>query len=318
MREKILEFLKKKQGYISGEEIAEHLKISRQALWKHIHELKEGGYDIVAVPHLGYSLQAAPDRLYGFEIASGLDTEIFGKKIFYYESLSSTMEQAMQLGLEGAHCGSLVVAECQTKGRGRLGRSWFSPKYKGIYFSLIIRPEIPPQQAPLLTLLSAVSVSEAIKNITGLSPAIKWPNDIILNHKKLGGILTELNAETDKINFAVIGIGLNVNNEEKSLVTGSTSLKCEKKESIERLGLLQEILRRLEVNYLGLERRGAQPIIKKLRHLSLTIGRQVKVYSHHRHIAGLAVDIDTDGSLLVRTEQGLVERVVAGDVTHCR
>ena len=318
MQEKILDFLKKKQDYVSGDQIAGRLGISRQALWKHIQELKEIGYDIVAVPHLGYRLESSPDRLFPFEASRDLNTEFIGKKIYYFDTVASTMNIAMDLGLKGAPEGTIVLAESQIRGRGRLGRAWFSPKHKGIYLSLILRPKILPTQASCLTLLAAVSICEAIKEITGLDTQIKWPNDILIRHKKLGGILTELNAEMDKINFVLIGIGLNINNDKKALIAGATSLKEQKKENINRIGLLQEILRKIESNYLHFQKNGAEPIIEKWRHYSVTLGKRVKVYCLKEHIEGEAIDIDIDGGLLVRKDAGVLEKIMSGDVMHCR
>ena len=322
MQGQILDFLRKKQGYISGDQISQRLGVSRQALWKHIQELKEAGYDIVAVPHLGYQLLSSPDRLFAFEVARDLDTQFLGKKIYYFDSLTSTMHTAMQLAIKGAPEGTLVLAESQTKGKGRLGRVWFSPKYKGLYFSLILRPKVSPHQASIITLLSAVGICEAIKEVAGIDIQIKWPNDLFLAHKKLGGILTELTASMDEVEFVVIGIGLNVNNDKKTLVSGATSLKEQKKdrekENINRIILLQEILRKIETNYLAFRQKGPRPIIEKWRQHNITLGRRVKVYCHKEHIEGEACDIDTDGGLLVRSDSGLMQKVMAGDVVHCR
>jgi BirA family biotin operon repressor/biotin-[acetyl-CoA-carboxylase] ligase len=318
MNERIIGFLKEKEGYVSGDTIAHRLGITRQGLWKHIQELKELGYDIVAVPHLGYRLESSPDRLFPHEITRDLNTKFVGKKIHYCEAVPSTMEVAMALGIKGAPEGTLVVAETQTKGKGRLGRTWFSPKYKGIYLSLILRPKFSPERAPLLTLLSAVSICEAIKEYCGLSAEIKWPNDILIHHKKVAGILTELNAEMDEVNFVIIGIGLNVNNDKKSLISGATSLREIKGEAVSRPALLQEVLRRIEANYLALEHKGPKVIIEKWREHSITLGRRVKVYSHREHIEGEAVNIDMDGGLLVRKDSGITQKVMAGDVVHCR
>jgi len=318
MQNKILGLLKKKEGYVSGEDISSHLKISRQALWKHIQELKDKGYLIEAVPHLGYRLSASPDRLFEFEVARDLNTTILGKKIFYFETLSSSMDKAMELGVSGAASGTLIMTETQTKGRGRLGRVWFSPKYKGLYFSLILRPDMLPTQASVLTLLAAVSICEAIKEVSGIDAQIKWPNDILIHNKKIGGILTQITAETDKINFVNIGIGINVNNDKKALISTATSLKEQKKEEVSRISLLQEILRRMEANYLALNKKGSGPILEKWRQYATTLGRRVKIYCRSKHIEGEAVDIDTDGSLLLRRDSGFVEKVSAGDVVHCR
>ena len=263
MQEKILDFLKRKQeGYLSGDQISHRLRISRQALWKHIQELRDLGYDIVAVPHLGYRFVSAPNRLFSSEISWHLDTKFIGKKIYYFDVLPSTMDIATGLGIKGAPEGTLVLAEAQAQGRGRLGRSWLSPKYKGIYMSLILKPNILPNSAPVLTLLSAVSICEAIKEFAGLDIQIKWPNDLLLSNKKLGGILTELNAQMDATRFIVIGIGLNVNNEKKTLPSGATSLKEQKGENINRIGLLQEILRKVEANYHLFQEEGSRPMLR--------------------------------------------------------
>lgn len=320
MREKIIELLKKNKEYVSGDQMSHRLGITRQALWKHIQELKDSGYEIVAVPHLGYRLDAHPDRLYDYEIRSGLNTHTIGRHIHYFEALPSTMGAATQLALDGSPEGTVVVAEMQTKGKGRLGRSWFSPRYKGIYCSLILRPGGIPSQVSLLTLLAAVSIVEAVKEQAGVSAKIKWPNDIYLSGKKLGGILTELNAEMDRINFVIVGIGLNVNNDKKSLTSGAISLKSflDKPEPINRVGLLQEMLRRLENNYLLFQKGHSNRVLEKGKHYSITVGTRVRVYCQTKHIEGEAVDIDSDGGLLVRRDSGIIEKVTAGDVMHCR
>ena len=317
MQEKILDFLKKRQEYVSGDHISHRLGISRQALWKHIQELRDSGYDIVAVPHLGYKLVSSPDRLFPSDINWQLKTRSFGKKIHYFDVVSSTMNIATELALGGAPEGTLVVAEGQTKGRGRLGRSWSSPKYKGLYFSLVLRPKILPNAAAVLTLLSAVSISEAIKEVTDLDVQIKWPNDILIYHKKLGGILTELNAEMDATRFVVIGAGLNVNNDKKTEVSGATSLKDHKKEEIGRVALLQEILRRMEANYLSFQEDGSAAIIEKWRQHSMTLGKRVEVLCEKSRLQGEALDIDSDGGLLIRKDSGVIEKIMAGDILHC-
>ena len=318
MKEKILDYLNKKHDYLSGDQISKHLGISRQGLWKHIQELKDSGYQIVAVPHLGYRLESCPDRLFALEVARNLNTKFIGKKIHYFDYLSSTMDLAMQLGMDGAVSGTLVLAESQTKGRGRLGRGWFSPKYKGIYLSLILRPKILPSACPVLTLMSAVSICEAAKEILDLNVQIKWPNDVLIHNKKIAGILTEMNAEVDKVNFVVIGLGLNVNNDKKSLIAQATSLKEQHGAEISRVVLLQEILRRIESNYLLLEAKGSQEIINKWRNFTLTLGTRVKVDYQNKHIEGQAIDIDTDGALLIRKDSGLIQKISSGDVTACR
>lgn len=317
-QQKILDYLKRKPEYVSGDFLSQRLGISRQALWKQIQQLKESGYDIVAVPHLGYKLVSSPDRLFASEVSRNLNTRFLGRKIYYFDSLSSTMDIAFQLGVKGCSEGTLVLAETQTKGRGRLGREWTSPKYKGIYLSLVLKPKISPHQTPLLTLISAVGLAEAVRDKTGITPQIKWPNDIMIEEKKLGGILTELNAEADLSHFVIIGIGLNVNNDKRSLPVGATSIKEQNKTDTDRIELLQEILRRIERHYLAFQKKGAAAIIDKWREWSVSLGRRVKVSSSRGYIEGQALDIDSDGGLLVRNDAGLIQKVMAGEITHCR
>jgi len=182
---------------------------------------------------------------------------------------------------------------------------------------VILKPKILPSQATVFTLLSAVSVCEAIKEVAGIDTQIKWPNDILIHYKKLGGILTELNAEMDEIRFIVIGIGLNINNDKKTLVAGATSLKEQNKENINRISLLQEILRKIEANYLLFQKENNQSIIEKWRNYNITLGKRVKIIYQKDRLEGRAIDIDKDGGLLVRKDTGLIQKVMAGDVVHC-
>lgn len=318
MQEKIVDFLKRKQGYVSGEQLGSHLGVSRQALWKHINELKDSGYEIVAVPHLGYKLVSLPDRLFASEISFGLNTRYIGRRIYYYETVSSTMDIAMELGIKGASEGTIVVAEAQTEGRGRLGRRWLSPKYKGIYTSIILRPNILPNSASFFSLLSAISVCGAVEEMLGLEVEIKWPNDLLIGNRKFAGILTELSGEIDEVRFIVIGAGINVNSSRDSLPPGATSLKEENGSFVNRADLLKEILRKVEQYYIIFNSKGSAPIIEEWQSHRNTIGKRIKVTCKNCHLEGMAVDIDTDGALLVRTDSGIVKKVMAGDVLYCR
>jgi BirA family transcriptional regulator, biotin operon repressor / biotin---[acetyl-CoA-carboxylase] ligase len=313
----IVEFLRRKQDFVSGEEISRHLQLTRQALWKHIRELRERGYGIEAVPHLGYKLISSPDRLYPEEITGGLGTKLIGRKEYYFEKTTSTMDEARRIGRD-APDGTIVVAEAQSKGRGRMGRIWSSPKYKGLYVSIILKPDILPSQAPVLSLLAAVGICEGIAETTGLHPGIKWPNDIILDGKKLGGILTELEAELDRILFVVVAFGLNVNNGPDDLVEGAVSLKVKTGEQVNRVELLRAVLRGIERDYALLCAGGAAPVLEKWKTHSITLGKRVKVDCHREHIEGEAVDIDDDGGLLVRGNAGIISKFVAGDIVHLR
>ncbi len=314
MVKKVLQFLKSYNGFVSGEDISKSLSISRSAVWKHIANLRNTGYVIEAVPHLGYRLLSTPDKLLPEEISYHLKTKIIGKKIFYYKTVDSTMDIAFDLGIKGYPEGTVVFAEQQIKGRGRLGREWFSPKAKGIYLSLLLRPQFLPQESPKLTLMAAVSINQAIKKITGVSPLIKWPNDIIINSKKVAGILTELDAETDRIKFVNIGIGLNVNSPKTLLFKGSTSLRVETNKEVSRVKLAREILRSIEENYFALKKDGFALIRKKWKAQSLVLGKRIKVYYGNRFIEGEAKDIDSDGALLIRQDNGFVDKVLSGDV----
>jgi BirA family biotin operon repressor/biotin-[acetyl-CoA-carboxylase] ligase len=318
MKETILNFLRKSDGYISGEEISKSLKVSRAGIWKHIHELRKDGYEIVAVPHLGYKLSSAPDKLFACEIQNNLHTKILGKKIYHYEMVSSTMDVAFDLALDGAQDGCVILAEGQQRGRGRMGRNWFSPKGKGIYMSVILKPKLLPNEAPKITLLAGVAVCEAIRGITGLIALIKWPNDILIEDKKIGGILTEISAETDRVKFAVLGIGINVNTRKIFLPREATSLKEELGKVVSRVELARQILRELEAFYILFEKRGFSPIIEKWKHLSSTISKRIKVVSKNVAIEGEAIDIDNDGALLIRKDSGFITRVISGDVVAVR
>ena len=207
MEKKVIEFLKEnKETFISGEEISRKLKVSRTAVWKHIQSLKENGYEILAQPHFGYRLIGVPDRFLPDEITYKLKTKKFGKRIFSYVSTMSTNDIAYRLGEQSIQEGTLVVSEKQTKGRGRMGRHWSSPSKGGLYFSLILRPKITPSEAAKITLIASICIARVIRDMFGLAAAIKWPNDVYLGKDKIAGILTDMNAEMDEINFIILGI----------------------------------------------------------------------------------------------------------------
>lgn len=314
----IVRFLKESRGYVSGEEISRDLKMSRAAVWKHMQELRKMGYDIAAVPHLGYRLESIPDRLLTHEIQHELLTESFGKELLCLDSVDSTMNAAFALALDGAVEGTVVCAESQTKGRGRLGRGWSSPKGKGVYFSIVLRPSLSPMETAKLTLLAAVSVSEAIEEVTGVRARIKWPNDLLVNGCKLAGILTEMRAELDQVRFVVIGVGINVNNTISQLVDGATSLRQETQQSISRIALLRSVLARLELRYFEMRRAGFGPAIAEWKERSVTLNNRVRVQDPNGFTEGLAVDISDEGGLLIRLDDGSIIKRMAGDVTMVR
>ena len=318
MRERIINFLKETDGYVSGEEISRRCGMSRAAIWKYMQELRQDGFDVVAVPHLGYKLVATPDKLLPSEIQYGLKTKYLGKKIIYEDTVPSTMDVAFRLGMEGAVEGTLVCAEGQTKGKGRLGRQWNSPKGKGIYMSVILRPSLPPTEVAQLTLLAAVAVCEAIQRVSGVAARIKWPNDILVENRKLAGILTELSAETDRVRFVVIGIGINVNTSVSVLPPQATSLKEEAQKKISRVELLQEILVELENWYERLKKQGFAPVVERWKELSSTLGKRVRLVDPGGEVEGEAVDLDKTGALMIRNDAGLIVSKISGDVVQVR
>ncbi|MDR3560010.1 MAG: biotin--[acetyl-CoA-carboxylase] ligase [Negativicutes bacterium] len=319
MRVRILQILRENAGdYISGEEVSRRLAVSRTAIWKHIQALKQDGYDIEAHSRSGYRLCGTPDLLLPEEICLRLDTEVFGRQIHYLSAVTSTNTEAKRLATDGCPEGLIVVAEEQTGGRGRLARGWYSPRGKGIWLSLVLRPPFSPQEAPKCTLLAAVAVNKAIRRVTNVASGIKWPNDILYEDKKLVGILTEMTAEMDAINYVVIGMGINVNIAAEEfpaeLAASATSLLVAGGRRFSRLELTAAVLEEFEAAYHAVIRDGFEPLLAEWRAESVTLGRTVDVLGVGRQFSGVAVDIAADGALLIETESGL-ERVVAGDVS---
>ena len=319
MRKEILDLLKKAgDTYISGEEIAERLGVTRTAVWKHIKELRRAGYDIVSQAHSGYALKGAPDVLTPAELAPLLEGSLFGKNIIYHEETRSTNEDAKAAANDGAPDGTVVVTEFQGTGHGRLSRGWFCPKGEGVLFSVILRPtSFLPQEAPKCTLLAAVAVARAIRSL-GLDVGIKWPNDILAGGRKLVGILTEMSAEMERIHYIVIGIGINVNiaadEFSPDIQDTATSLSILAGHAIDRRQLLMAILREMETLYVSVQKDGFAPAFDAWRDLSVTLGQDVSVLAPGETFEGRAVDIDETGALLVDTPQGR-RRVLAGDVS---
>lgn len=317
--DKILRFFKRcEDGYVSGEELSEVLSISRTAVWKHIEKLREEGYEIVASPHLGYRLISVPDRLTATELKWKLNTEVIGKKIYSYKEIGSTNDAAYGLATSGEAEGTIVIAEYQTKGRGRLGRKWVSPRDKGAYFSVILRPDMLPRHVSIITLLSSLGVAKTIREIINLPALIKWPNDILVNRQKVCGILTELNGEIDKVNFVIVGIGVNINTKKELLPKGATSLAEEKKEEILRLDFVKALLKNLDKLYKVFNNGKLDKIINEYKELSAILDRRVQINYHNKFISGHAVDVDTEGALILRLDSGFRERVLTGDVTMLR
>jgi BirA family transcriptional regulator, biotin operon repressor / biotin---[acetyl-CoA-carboxylase] ligase len=307
--------------FVSGEALSGKLGLSRTAVWKVVNALRRQGYRIEAVSSRGYRLLETPDRLTALEVLPLLETHDLGRTLHTFETVDSTNVVAFRLGVEGAEHGELVVAEQQTQGRGRRGRSWSSPGYLNLYCSFVLRPELPPQRAPELTLLAAVAVAESLR-AAGVPADIKWPNDLLVGGRKVAGILTELSADPDRIHFVVVGIGVNLNASRedfpKELADSATSVFAVTGRPVPRAAFAAELARRLE-EWLDLHAaQGFGPVRERWRALSATLGQEVLVTSERREIRGVAVDVDEDGALRIRTADGAEERVLAGDVEQVR
>lgn len=319
MEEEILSALRSRRSeYISGEEMSRLAGVSRAAIWKEIEKLRAEGYKIVARPHEGYRLVGIPDRLTATELTWNLRTERIGRKVHAYDATDSTMDVAHRLAAAGEPDGSVVVAEAQHQGRGRVGRRWLSPKGKGIYASVILRPSLPISQVPHVTLLAAVAVARAVQAGVGLTPQIQWPNDILIGGKKAAGILTELNAELNRVRYVILGIGLNVNTPRGQLPAQSTSLAEELGEPVDRVEFARTLLVQLDQTYRQFLEAGFPVLLEEWRRHAVFLGRRIRVALPGRTIDGQALDIDPGGALLVRTDAGMIESISAGDVLIVR
>lgn len=308
------------ENFISGESIAGELGISRTAVWKHIQALRDSGYEILSRERRGYKLKDAPDLLLPSEIQIGLDTEIVGKEMNYYPSVDSTNRVAKKLAYHGAADGAIVVAEEQTGGKGRLDRNFFSPRGKGIWFSVILRPNFLPKDAPKCTLLAAVAVAEAMARFN-LKPEIKWPNDIMHDGRKLVGILTEMTGEIGKITYLVIGVGINVNisrdefpEDLRGIATSLTEMNGG--EELPRVYLLRAVLEEFDKLYREVTASGFDKVLERWKKYNFTLGKNVRVISASdgSFFTGRAIDLNHDGALVVETADGL-QTVYAGDVS---
>lgn len=315
---RILELLRRQEGFLSGEDIGRELSITRAAVWKGIKKLREEGYEIEAVTNRGYRL-TNPETMYNKrELEQGLKTKTMGQTIYFYEETDTTNNRARELALEGAPEGTLVVAEKQTAGRGRRGKVWESPLGTGIWMSLVLRPQIAPAEASVLTLLCGLATAEAIEAETGLSAGIKWPNDILINGKKAVGILTEMDCEMSEVHFVIPGIGINVNTASfpPEIAEIATSLYLECGKTVSRRRLVHKVLERLEEHYETFLRTGSFAVmLEDYRKHCITLGKEVHVLGREPFFAE-ALDITPEGELLVRrADNGKEEVVFSGEVS---
>ena len=323
MKAEMIRLLRESKDYISGQELCDRFQVSRTAIWKIINQLKEEGYVIEAKQNKGYRLMESPDSMEAYEVKSRICTKWAGREVSYKKETSSTNIDCKQLAGAGAPHGMLAVAEEQVSGRGRRGRSWQSPAGTSVYMSLLCRPDFPPDKAPMLTLVMGLSVAEAVGRYTGLPARIKWPNDVVVNGKKICGILTEMEMglETKEIQYLVIGVGINVGNREfpEQLQGIATSLYLESEEKdqkILRAVLVQYVMEAFEKNYeLFLETLDFSLLQENYNALLVNRDAKVKVLDPKEEYTGMAKGIDKDGDLLVETKDGAVKKVYAGEVS---
>lgn len=318
MKERILGLLKtNSHNYISGQQISDDLNVSRTAVWKYINELKSEGYTIEAKSKNGYKLIASPDSLNYNEISEHLNTVFIGRKIHYFESLDSTNTTAKELASKGESEGAVILCEEQLDGRGRLGRSWSSPRGEGVWMSLILRPAVNPINASKLTQVAVAAVAKAFTEEC-IECYIKWPNDIVVSNKKLCGILTEMSAELTKINYVIIGIGINVNNSSfpENLKDIATSIKLQTNKTYLRKTLVAKILNNFEPLYNEfIIHENISSSIEICREKSYLIGKSIKVLHKGNEIIAIANGISDDGQLIVTYENGKTEELISGEVS---
>lgn len=316
MKDKILEFLAQSKGsYVSGEHISEELGISRAAVWKHIKALREEGYIIESSSRRGYMLPLAADVIIQSEIEAMLDTEFIGRHMVFLESIDSTNDYAKKIAAESPD-GTIVIADEQTKGKGRMDRAWSSKRGEGIWMSMVLKPKIAPHRASLITLIAGAAVAKALEGL-GANVQVKWPNDILIGGKKLCGILTEMGAQMERIDYIVLGIGINVSTTRFSEdIKGiATSLKSEG-HSLSRKDVIASVLNEFERMYTPYVKTGdASEAIIICREKSSLIGREIYVISWGGKEPAKALDISKEGDLVVEYEDGRIEKVISGEVS---
>ena len=317
---KILKVLSNSKGFISGERLSKLCGVSRTAIWKHINSLKEEGYAIETQLRWGYRLISRPDALLKTEILNNLQTEKWGKEfLFTYDEVDSTNSLAKTYAAAGKPEGTVVIAEKQLQGKGRLGRAWDSPKGKGIWASVLLRPEIPPTSAPQISFVLAVGMVRALEKALGVKTGIKWPNDILINKQKVAGILTELSAEIERVNYIVCGIGVNVNQSKEEFPEefrdNAISLNIALGRLVSRVQVFQAMLEEIEKTYNQYLEYGFSFIIEEWKINSVTLGEDVLVIMPQEKLEGKAVDVDRDGFLIVRDNNNALHRIIVGDVS---
>jgi BirA family biotin operon repressor/biotin-[acetyl-CoA-carboxylase] ligase len=303
---------------VSGQAISDTLSISRTAVWKQIAKLKELGFSISSSRARGYTLENLDAPFNAVELLSDLKTEFVGRDVYYYDEVTSTNITAVELAQKGAREGTVVIADAQKGGKGRLGRSWVSPGSDNLYTSIILRPNLAPAKAPSLTLVAAVAVAEAIQATVSQKPTVKWPNDILIEKMKVSGILMEMSADMDRVNHVVCGIGVNINSAPKlEQVRGlkATSLRAASGVEIDRAAFAQVLYSSVEKWYKVILKEGFEPAIEAWRGYFVAEGKSVTIDAIDRSVSGICMGIDNTGALLVREGSGKLSTITSGDMT---
>lgn len=317
MKSKILYVLKNSNNFVSGEELSKKLGVSRTAVWKNINALRNDGYIIDSVTNKGYKLIKCPDILDENAIFDGLNTNLAGKKIMVFKTVDSTNEEVKRRAVNGEESGLVVVSDEQTAGKGRLGRIWSSSAGCGIYFTLLIRPELSPSNISSITLAAGYAVCLAIREYTGCDAKIKWPNDIIINNKKVCGILTEMAAQSDRLDFVAIGIGINANHTEfpEEITHKATSLFLETGNKINRNDFLHYVIKTLDKVICSFLVSLSLEDVQNFKNLCATLGKNVSVKRNNKTVEGVAIDINFNGELIIKDIYGNNITVNSGEVT---
>ncbi|WP_340386661.1 biotin--[acetyl-CoA-carboxylase] ligase [Paenibacillus sp. FSL E2-0151] len=318
--EDLLHMLLNAEGrFVSGEEISRNLSISRTAVWKHVNKLRDMGYEFEAVSRKGYRLLTKPDSIDATSLQLALDTTVFGRKAVLLASTLSTQGDVLKLAEQGQAEGAVVIAEEQTGGRGRFGRQWFSPPGKGIWMSVLLRPDLPLQHTPQLTLLTGVAVCRAVRACSGADAGIKWPNDVLIDGRKVCGILLESTVEDHEVRYCIAGIGVDVNFDPEDypedLTTIATSLKMETGQSVDRTKLTAAILTELEQLYFLYQKEGFGVISALWEALSVSMNREITVTNPHGIIEGKAIGLDPSGALIVEKHDGEHTLIISGEIS---
>lgn len=319
-RNKIIQMLSQhEEAYISGQNMSNELNISRSAIWKHMNELKKDGYEIEGKANKGYRIISYPNKLSENTVSWGLETAWLGKTIVHKESVASTQRIAHELALDGATHGTIVLADEQTKSKGRADKTFYSKKDKGIWMSIILRPNIPPYLAPQLTLLTATVLANVMDQHARIEPQIKWPNDVLIEGKKISGILTEMQAEQDQILYVIIGIGINMNQEQAdypdTIKDHVTSLKMATGESWELVPFIQKLLQTFEAKYNQFIDKGFNPVKSDWENYGFRLNERLEIKTGKELWEGLFLGIAEDGALLARRDSGEVEKIYSGEIS---